>query len=331
VHLILVSNRLATAKTLTITPRLATLLVLGFVALVSAAALLFASLGLHLPVLAPAHVVTDNAAAAASQENSPDAQDFARGSLNAMAVKLGELQAQLLRLDSQGERVSKLAGVALGSAGEQNGTSSGRGGQGGPLLLDLSSPSEPELRDALERLEGILEQRSDSLTALESQLLELHIRNSLLPTLRPIEDAQTGSGFGNRRDPIARVRARHEGIDFVAEPGTSVVASAGGVVLAAEYHPDYGNLIDIDHGNDLTSRYAHLARIDVKAGQIVRPREAIGASGNTGRSTGPHLHFEVRFKGVAQDPERFFRHSQPLSLLAQGGLLGSRQSGPRLR
>jgi len=337
VHLILVSNRLATAKTVTITPRLVTLLVFGFVALVCSAALLFSSLGLRLPLAAADRAFTaDQAAAAVQPENSLHAQDFARGRLDAMAVKLGEMQAQLLRLDSQGERLSKLAGVSLGSAGEphlkhlKHLKSRGQGGQGGPLLVDLSSPSEVELRNALERMQGILEQRSDGLTALESQLLEQQSKNSFLPTLLPIDGGQIGSSFGRRLDPIAGVPSRHEGVDFVADSGTPVSASAGGVVLSAEYHHEYGNLIEIDHGSDLTSRYAHLARIDVHPGQIVRPGERIGASGSTGRSTGPHLHFEVRYKGVAQNPERFLVQGSAPSLLAQTGLLGH-QRGPRLR
>ncbi|WP_313953395.1 M23 family metallopeptidase [Accumulibacter sp.] len=300
-HLILVSNRLATAKTLTITPRLLLLLMFGFLALVVSTSFAFSSLRLsfHAPV-------SDSAPALAEESDKQDARDFARGSLNAMATKLGEMQAQLLRLDSLGERISRIYGVP---APEK----SSKGGQGGPLIIDLSSPSEPELLRALEHLDAILEQRSDSLTALESQLLEQRIRSSLLPTLLPIDGGRVGSRFGLRIDPVVGVRARHEGMDFVADPGTRVAAAGGGVVLATEFHPEYGNLVDIDHGNELSSRYAHLARIDVKPGQVVRRGEQIGVSGNTGRTTGPHLHFEVRFKGVAQNPERFFRHSLPLA------------------
>ena len=106
----------------------------------------------------------------------------------------------------------------------------------------------------------------------------------------------------------------HEGIDFVADPGTRVVASAGGVVVTAERHPQYGNLIEIDRGNDFSSRYAHLSSIKVKPGQIIKRGQEIGASGNTGRSTGPHLHFEVRFKGVPQNPSRFLQMGTQLAL-----------------
>jgi murein DD-endopeptidase MepM/ murein hydrolase activator NlpD len=94
----------------------------------------------------------------------------------------------------------------------------------------------------------------------------------------------------------------HEGIDFVADVGTRVVASAGGVVVTNEYHPQYGNLIEIDHGNDFSSRYAHLSSLDVKLGQVVKRGQKIAMSGNTGRSTGPHLHFEMRYLGNALNP-----------------------------
>ena len=97
-----------------------------------------------------------------------------------------------------------------------------------------------------------------------------------------------------------------------------MIASAGGVVIGAEFHPQYGNLIEIDHGNDFSSRYAHLSKIGVKPGQIVKRGQVIGASGNTGRSTGPHLHFEVRFKGVAQNPARFLQPGTQLALSEPG-------------
>ncbi|MBE2258047.1 MAG: M23 family metallopeptidase [Rhodobacteraceae bacterium] len=309
-HLILVSNRLATAKTLTVTPRLVSFVVLGFLILVVSTSWFFSSLlGSR---LRPAEPESAAAALTMPHAQASGAQDFARGSLNAMAAKLGELQAQIMRLDSLGERLTGLVGIP--APDKANGKPGSKGGQGGPLILDLtsSSLSEHELQRALEQLEGVLEQKSDSLTALESQLLEKRIQSSLLPTLSPI-DGRIGSGFGSRSDPIAGVRARHEGIDFVADPGTPVVASAGGVVVSAEFHAEYGRLIEIDHGNEFSSRYAHLTRMDVEPGQIVRRGEQIGTSGNSGRSTGPHLHFEVRFKGVAQNPGRFLRQDTLLA------------------
>ena len=107
----------------------------------------------------------------------------------------------------------------------------------------------------------------------------------------------------------------HEGMDFSAEPGTPVVVAADGVVLSAAYHPEYGNLIEVDHGEGLTSRYAHLSRMDVKAGSMVKRGELIGAVGSTGRSTGSHLHFEVRMLGVAQNPALFLKQGTEFAQL----------------
>jgi len=107
----------------------------------------------------------------------------------------------------------------------------------------------------------------------------------------------------------------HEGMDFSAEVGTPVVAAAAGVVVAAEAHPDFGNMIDIDHGDGLISRYAHLSRILSKPGTLVRRGEEIGAVGSSGRSTGPHLHFEVRMLGVAQNPNLFLKKGSEFAQL----------------
>jgi len=109
--------------------------------------------------------------------------------------------------------------------------------------------------------------------------------------------------------------ARHEGMDFAAPPGTPIHAAAGGVVLVAEFHPEYGNVVEIDHGNQLMTRYAHASRFNVRPGDLVKRGQKIAEVGSTGRSTGPHLHFEVHSRGVAQNPSRFL--AAPGSLLRQ--------------
>jgi murein DD-endopeptidase MepM/ murein hydrolase activator NlpD len=106
----------------------------------------------------------------------------------------------------------------------------------------------------------------------------------------------------------------HEGIDFIAETGTPIVAAAAGIVVTSEFHPQYGNVIEIDHGNDLLTRYAHASKLLVKHGAIVKRGQKIAEVGSTGRSTGPHLHFEVRYKGAAQNPSRFLRNAQQQKL-----------------
>jgi murein DD-endopeptidase MepM/ murein hydrolase activator NlpD len=99
----------------------------------------------------------------------------------------------------------------------------------------------------------------------------------------------------------------HEGVDFMVNAGTPILASAGGVVAYADLHPQYGNMVEIDHGNDIVTRYAHASRLLVKVGHVVRRGEKVAEVGSTGRSTGNHLHFEVRYKGIAQNPVRFLK------------------------
>jgi len=306
VHIILVSNRLATAKTLNVTPRLLIGAVAGFVFVSFAASFLFSWIGVRFNMPFAAELV-----ASVQQIQNRKTEEYVRDNVTSMAVKLGEMQAQLMRLDSLGERISKNSGIAV-----PKGEGSFKSGRGGPLVNPSRPLSANELQREIDRLSEIVENRSDSLTALESQIMERRIKTTLLPTIVPIDSTHIGSTFGRRIDPIAGVSAMHEGIDFVAEPGTPVIASAGGVVLTVEAHPQYGNLIEIDHGNDFSSRYAHLSKLKVKVGQIVKRGQLIALSGNTGRTTGPHLHFEVRFKGVAQNPARFLQQGAQLALNA---------------
>ena len=301
-HIILVPDRLATARTLNVTSRLVLATVFGFVVLSFATSFLFAWVGVRFNLPFAADLV-----AAVQQGQNRKTEEYLRDNVSAMAVKLGEMQAQLIRLDSLSEHISKLSGVTTPKA-------PAKGGQGGPLIRADHPLAASELQREIDRLALIVEERSETLTALESQLMERRIKATLLPTIVPIDSARVGSTFGRRVDPIAGVGAMHEGVDFVADTGTRVIASAGGVVVGAEFHPQYGNLIEIDHGNDFSSRYAHLSKINVKPGQIIKRGQLIGASGNTGRSTGPHLHFEVRFKGAAQNPARFLQPGTALAL-----------------
>jgi murein DD-endopeptidase MepM/ murein hydrolase activator NlpD len=224
------------------------------------------------------------------------AQRHAANNLQAMAARLGELQARVLHLDSLGEKLAGLAGIRR----EKPDSPGGQGGAFVPAPL-----SEAELQREIDRLGQEVSVRSEELSALETRLLEKRVRERLLPTMLPVRDAYLGSPFGHRADPIAGLRAMHEGVDFNAPPGTPVLAAADGVILSAGWDGDFGKLIEVDHGGGLTTRYAHLSRMDAKPGSVVKRGEQIGAVGNTGRSTGPHLHFEVRMLGIAQNPAQF--------------------------
>ena len=162
-----------------------------------------------------------------------------------------------------------------------------------------------ELQATLADLDKLTGQNTDLMTVVESRLLDQKIRNMMLPTQQPVRDGHVGSAFGWRIDPFTARSALHTGLDFQAEQGTPILAAAGGVVVTQEAHPAYGNMVEVDHGNDLITRYAHASRVWVKKGDLVKRGQKIADVGTTGRSTGPHLHFEVLVQGVPQDPQKF--------------------------
>jgi murein DD-endopeptidase MepM/ murein hydrolase activator NlpD len=305
VHIILVSNRLATARTLTLTGRH---LMLG-AGLLLASVIILSSLFSYFTVRHAAELrlpFLQDLLRGISAEETQKSRDYVRDSLGTMAVKLGQMQAQMIRLDSLGERLATVAGIKLQDARTEPALRDGRGGP----LVGASPLSEVDLKQALETLTVRLEARTDTLTLLESQLFEDRLRKARLPTTLPVNGAWNASAFGWRVDPITGDRALHEGVDFPAEVGTPIMAAAAGVVISAERHPEYGLLIDIDHGGDLVTRYAHASRLLVQPGALVKRGQKIAEVGNTGRSTGPHLHFEVRIKGASQNPNRFLQMAQ---------------------
>ena len=233
---------------------------------------------------------------------------FLRENLDAMARKLGEMQARLVQLEALGERVSGLAGVNIAEFRAP--------GQGGALVSSRALSME-ELQATLLELEQATGQQVDLLTVLESRLIDQRIRNMMLPTQQPIAAGHLGSAFGWRIDPFTGRNALHTGLDFQAEPGTPILAAAGGVVVTQEAHHAYGNMVEVDHGNSLITRYAHASRVFVKQGDVVKRGQKIAEVGSTGRSTGPHLHFEVLVQGVPQDPHKFLNAGRKLADVAK--------------
>jgi murein DD-endopeptidase MepM/ murein hydrolase activator NlpD len=241
-------------------------------------------------------------------------EQFTRDNVAAMARKLGEMQAQLLRLDALGERVSKVAGIRPEEFDFRE-----IPGRGGAIPTDARAITLAELQAELDRSAKSVEQRADYMNVIESELMSGTVRRALLPQNTPVSEGFVGSSFGMRTDPFTGQYAMHAGIDFAAPVGTAIFAAAGGVVVSAEMHPAYGNTVEIDHGNDLRTLYAHASRIDVKPGDLVKRGQRIGSVGTTGRSTGPHLHFEVHHKGVPQNPAKFLASLKPGSPLASLG------------
>lgn len=227
---------------------------------------------------------------------------FMRENLDAMAQKVGEMQAKLVKLEAMGERVSGLAGVKPEEL-KQVMPAPAAGGQGGPFV-PVNRPSLDQLNQLVSALDLSADQYTDLFTLVESRLFESRMASLMIPNTRPLP-GPVGSGFGFRSDPFTGRGALHTGLDFPAESGSPIHAAAGGVVRSTDYHAAYGNLLEIDHGNGLTTRYAHTSRILVKAGDLVKRGQLVAEVGNTGRSTGPHLHFEVLVEGVQQDPAKF--------------------------
>ena len=214
---------------------------------------------------------------------------FVRENLDAMAQKVGEMQAKLIKLEAMGERVSGLAGMKPEELKQ---------------IVPARTPSFDQLNGMVSSLDEAAEQSTDLFTMVESRLFEQRMQQLMVPNSRPI-DVQVGSGFGFRTDPFTGRAALHTGLDFPTDVGTPIMAAAGGVVRSTDVHPAYGNLLEIDHGNGLVTRYAHTSRIAVKTGDLVRRGQVVAYVGTTGRSTGPHLHFEVLVEGVPQDPAKF--------------------------
>ena len=227
---------------------------------------------------------------------------FMRENLDAIAQKVGDLQAKLVKLEVMGERVVGLAGVKAEELKPLK-RSAAPGGSGGPYV-PLDRPSLTQLQGAIDSLSVAMDQNTDILTLIESRMQESRLQALLVPSSAPV-NVSVGSGFGVRVDPFTGHASLHTGLDFPAEVGTPVYAAAGGIVTMSEWHAAYGNTLEIDHGNGLVTRYAHCAGFEVERGALVKRGQLVARVGNTGRSTGPHLHFEVMVDGAPQDPARF--------------------------
>lgn len=301
-NIILVSEKLAKARTITLGLPHFAMLGLGvvFSVLALAAAINYVLLRyaaeLNVPYL-------QSILLSAQQEQHAKTESYLRENLNAMAVRLGQMQAQLVRLDTLGERLAKLAGFK-----PQDLVFNEPPARGG--AVSSLPPQDISLNDFTQQLDALtrqVEDRGDKLGVLESLFTVDSAKKKLLPTILPVQGGWYSSNFGWRIDPFTGQRAFHEGIDVIVEHGTAFRAAAGGVVVYSAMHPQYGNMIEIDHGNGLITRYAHAFKRVVKVGDVVVRGTKIGEVGKTGRATGTHLHFEVRQHGAPVNPARFLR------------------------
>lgn len=299
-QIILLHPRMTQARSITLAPRHIALFVLAFVAAVLAVVGLLYYLMIASGMVWKLPFLRDMSATPNVAAPRPDPQ--VRQNLALMATRVGELQAQLVRLDALGERVQGLAGVRPEEFNFRE--KPGRGGAE-PLGTQLREFGVQEFEQMLDVLARDVEHRADYLNVVESSLMRDRVQARLLPTSQPVAVGYNASSFGWRFDPFNGRSTFHEGIDFAAPAGTPIAAAAGGVVITSEYHHQFGNMLEVDHGNGIVSRYAHASRLLVRVGDIVRRGQHVAAVGSTGRSTGAHLHFEVLVMGVQQDPSKF--------------------------
>jgi murein DD-endopeptidase MepM/ murein hydrolase activator NlpD len=300
--IILVSDKFSQARSFTLSrPQIFFLCLLFFLTVISLSVLLnYFSLRYAVTNKSPyLHSLLE----AVQAEQTKRTQSYVRESLNTMAARIGEMQAKLLRLDTVGERLSELAGLD-----PKEFMFDQTPARGGPAIVVEAKPlSFAELTGQLDLLGGNLDDRSDKLGALESRLFLDYAKKQFVPSSLPVDNNWYSSNFGWRIDPFTGLSTFHEGIDFMSRSGRPIRSAAAGVVVYSARHPQYGNMVEIDHGNGLVTRYAHASKLDVKVGDVVVSGQTIAAVGSTGRSTGPHLHFEVRVRGAAVNPNKFLK------------------------
>lgn len=239
------------------------------------------------------------------QQELLETQLQAQQQLQALTVKMATLQARLVRLDALGERI---AGVAKLDKGEFD--FSQPPALGGPETSDLGIAYEsPDFIQAIDQLVERVDDREQQLEILETLLANRKIEDDIFIAGRPIVKGWMSSAFGRRTDPFTGRIASHEGVDFAGKEGSSIVTVASGVVTWSGERSGYGQMVEINHNGGFMTRYAHNKENIVKVGDIVKKGEAIALMGSSGRSTGPHVHFEVYKHGRPVDPATYIHRA----------------------
>ncbi|WP_233271886.1 M23 family metallopeptidase [Paraburkholderia acidiphila] len=228
--------------------------------------------------------------------------------------RIEHLAAQLAALNQFNERLraqpprGAATEVALAPARTREDSTA----EGGPELPPRPCLEASAARERAKAANGGIDCMAATLSALERSVAQHEAAWDAFPGRRPIQGGRDGSPFGNRIDPFTHRLSFHPGVDLVAAAGTPILAAAGGRVIYAGPKRGYGNAVEIDHGNGFITRYGHASKIDVRVGEVVLPREHIADVGSTGRSTGPHLHFEVLVNGQAVNPAGYLALFAPV-------------------
>lgn len=223
----------------------------------------------------------------------------------ALTSKMAELQARLMRLDALGERLTSAANLEQGEFDFSQIPAVGGPSKASPNHLYQT----PDFFNAIEQLSSQVESREQQLNTIESLLANRSLLEETLLSGAPVANAWVTSRFGYRKDPFSGKTEFHSGLDFAVPTGSNVTTVAAGIVNWAGRHPEYGNMVEVKHGEGLVTRYAHNKSNLVKAGDVVKKGQIIALSGSTGRSTAPHVHFEVYKHGRVVDPASYIRHA----------------------
>ena len=218
----------------------------------------------------------------------------------AVGRQLAQMQARLHRMEALGARVTEVADLDEGEFSFDEPAP-----QGGPVSTNTLAPDFSELKSSMDELAAGLKARENELEILESMLLDRDIREAKAIAGRPVTWGWMSSKYGQRLDPFTGKSAWHAGVDFAGKDKSDVVAVAGGVVTHAGKRYGYGLMVEITHGDGYVTRYGHHSEVLVSVGDVVKPRQVIGKMGSSGRSTGPHVHFEVLKNGKHVDPTRY--------------------------
>ena len=226
-----------------------------------------------------------------------------RDHLDALALKIAELQTHLIRLDALGDRL-----VEVGKLDEEEFDFSAPPPTGGiDDALPADAQSAHDLSADMRRIASLLADREQKLEAVELLLMNRNLLAQAMPSGRPVKKGWMSSGFGKRTDPFRGSKSFHRGLDFAGKPGSEVVAVASGIVTRAKKVAGYGNVVEIKHADGYSTLYGHNKENLVEEGEMVSKGQTIALLGSTGRSSGPHVHFEVHHYGKIVDPLRYVR------------------------
>jgi murein DD-endopeptidase MepM/ murein hydrolase activator NlpD len=235
------------------------------------------------------------------QAQIEDVKRVLQEKVNALAMRVGQMNANVIRVNALGKRLTRMANLNDGEFDFTNPPALG-GSEGG---ADGQPAQIPNLSAMVDDLQTQLASREQQLGVLENLILTRELNKQVYPEGRPVQDGWISSYFGRRADPFTGYSAVHKGLDFAGPEGTKVMSVAAGLVTYAGDRSGFGEMIEINHGNGLATRYCHNEKLLVKQGDMVRKGQDLALMGSTGRSTGPHLHFEVLKNGAQVDPLRF--------------------------